>query len=98
MDDGFEGLMMSNVWNGLRIKKEKNLRSMPLNVIRLDGTGTEKVVFRDVEEFKLPNEYTLVGTCTIRNKEHTFEYIAPYGRENATVIGFLPVRAKELVR
>lgn len=90
MERGFEGLMMSNVWNGLQIKKEKQIKSMPLNVVRVDGGGRERVVFQDIEEFNLPDEYTLVGTCTINNKEHTFEYVAPYGRENATVIGFLP--------
>lgn len=95
MTKGFEGLMMSNVWNGLQIKKDRNLKSMPLHVMRVDG-GKEKVVFRDIQEFKLPNEYTLVGTCTINNKEHTFEYTAPYGRENASIIGFLPVEERKL--
>lgn len=90
--EGFEGLMMSNVWNGLQLKKDKNIKSLPLHVIRLDTGSKEKVVFQDVQEFKLPNEYTLVGTCTINNEEHTFEYSAPFGKENATVIGFLPVR------
>ncbi|MES9681850.1 hypothetical protein ABWK22_02795 [Gottfriedia acidiceleris] len=92
MNNGFEGLMMSNIWNGLQIKKDKNLRRMPLHVVRVDGKGQEKVVFQDIQEFKFPNEYTLVGTCTINNKEHTFEYSAPYGKENSTVIGFLPVQ------
>ncbi|MBJ8109131.1 hypothetical protein COK00_12065 [Bacillus cereus] len=95
MQKGFEGLMMSNVWNGLRIKKEKNIKNMPLHVLRVDG-GSEKVVFQDVEEFDFPNEYTLVGTCTINNREHTFEYIAKFGRQNSTIIGFLPVDERKL--
>ncbi len=95
MQKGFEGIMMSNVWNGLQIKKEKNIKSMPLRVPRVDG-GSEKVVFKNIEEFNLPNEYTLVGTCTINNREHTFEYIAKYGRQNSTVIGFLPIDERKL--
>lgn len=91
MDKGFEGLMMSNVWNGLQLKKEKQIKNMTLNVPRLDG-GTEKVVFKDVHEFNLPNEYTLIGTCLINNKEHTFEHTAPFGKTNASVIGFLPIQ------
>ncbi|MEX3713527.1 hypothetical protein ABFV99_14080 [Cytobacillus horneckiae] len=87
--NGFEGLMMSSVWNGLQVKKEKQLKSMSLNVPLLDGR-TEKVTFKEVEEFHLPNEYTLIGTCTIKNKEHTFEYVAPFGHRNSSIIGFLP--------
>lgn len=88
--DGFDGIMLSNVWKGLQLKKEKNIKNMLLNVPRLDG-GVEKVVFQNVEEFKLPHEYVLVGTCTIGNKVHTFEYNAPFGTENASIIGFLPM-------
>lgn len=53
MQKGFEGLMMSNVWNGLQVKKDKQLKKMPINITRMDGE-TEKVVFKDVQEFDFP--------------------------------------------
>lgn len=90
MRAGFDGLMLDTVWRGLQLKKKKNIKEIPLHVVRVDGKGTEKVVFQDVSEFKFPNEYVMVGTCKINNKEHTFEYSAPFGRMNASVIGFLP--------
>lgn len=91
MNKGFDGMMLSNVWNGLQLKKEKGIKSMPLYVQRLDG-GTEKVIFKDIEEINFPGEYTLLGTCEINNKPHTFEYYAPFGHTNASVIGFLPIQ------
>ena len=94
MSQGFEGLMLDNVWNGLKLKKEKQLRNLPLNVRRLDG-GVEKVIFQDVMEFKYPNEYSLVGTCLINNEEHTFEYVAKHGIANSSVIGFLPQKKSQ---
>lgn len=94
---GFDGLMLSNVWNGLQLKKEKSIKNMPLYVQRVDG-GVEKVVFQQVEEFKLPNEYTLVGTCEIDNKPYSFEYVAPFGLSNGTVIGFNPLHELEEYR
>jgi len=88
MDTTFDGIMQPNIWNGLNIKKEKQIKSMPLNVQMIDG-GLEKVVFKDVEEFRLPEEYCLTGTCSIRGKDHTFEYSAPFGdKRNTSVIGF----------
>jgi len=92
--EGFEGLMLASVWNGLRIKKEKNLKSISLKVARMDGQGTERVVFQEVGEAHLPNEYTLVGTCLISGKPYTFEYRAPFGYPNNTIIGFEPIRQK----
>lgn len=32
-------------------KERKNIKNMPLHVLRVDG-GSEKVVFQDVEEFR----------------------------------------------
>lgn len=89
--EGFEGLMLKSVWNGLQLKKEKNIKNLPLNVSRIDG-GVEKVVFQDIEEFNLPNEYTLIGTCMINNQKHSFEYVSPFGTQNASIIGFLPIQ------
>lgn len=93
-DKGFDGLMMSSVWNGLQVKIDKQIKNVPLYVTRLDG-GIEKIVFQDIQEFKLPNEYTLIGTCTVKDEEHTFEYHAPFGRHNGSVIGFLPIRKEQ---
>lgn len=90
MQPGFDGLMLDSVWRGLQLKKAKQIKDMPLHVVRADGKGTEKVVFQDISEFKYPNEYVLVGTCKINNKEHTFEFSAPYGMNNSSVIGFMP--------
>ena len=87
---GFDGLMLSNVWNGLQIKKEKQIKEMPLKVMRADGSGVEKVVFQDVSKFTYPNDYFLVGTCKINNREHTFEYASSFGKFNSSIIGFLP--------
>lgn len=93
MNEGFEGIMTSNVRNGLQLKKDKELYSMPLKVLRMDGAGMEKVTFKEVNEFHLPDSYTLVGTCSIRGVEHTFEHSAPpYGLHNSTIIGFLPIK------
>ncbi|UOE58106.1 hypothetical protein [Cytobacillus oceanisediminis] len=92
MDNGFDGLMLANVWNGLKLKKEKNMKSISLKVLRMDGTGLERVVFQEVMETYLPNEYTLVGTCSINGKPYTFEYRAPFGNANHTVIGFKPMK------
>lgn len=92
MAEGFEGLMMSNVWNGLKIKREKQIRHMPLKVPRLDGGGLERVVFGEVNEFTVDGAKELVGTCRINNEDYTFEYRAPvFGRHNASVIGFQPI-------
>lgn len=85
----FEGLMMKSVWSGLQIKRDKNLKSMPLNVPLLDGSSA-RVVFQDIHEFKYPNEYMMLGTCLIKNEEHEFEYVSPFGQQNSTVIQFYP--------
>lgn len=84
----FDGIMQPNIWRGLDIKKEKQIKSMPLYVQMIDG-GMEKVTFEDVSEAMLPQEQVLFGTCSIKGKPHTFEYSAPFGdKRNASVIGF----------
>jgi len=88
MDTTFDGIIQPNFWHGLEIKKEKDIKSMPLYIQMLEG-GVEKVIFEDVEELKLPEEYCLIGTCSIGGKPHTFEYVAPFGdKRNTTTIGF----------
>lgn len=95
MSSGFDGLMMMNVRRGLQIKKEKQIKNMTLKVLRADGAGMMKVVFKEVQESYLPEGYTLTGTCTIDGVEHTFEHVAPpYGMHNSTIIGFLPVKER----
>ena len=95
MSKGFDGLMMSNVRRGLQIKKEKQIKSIKLNVLRADGAGMMKVLFKQVEESYQPEGYTLTGTCSIDGVEHTFEYVTPpYGMHNSTIIGFLPVKER----
>lgn len=95
MPEGFDGLMMKNVWHGLQIKKEQRIRHMPLYVPRLDGGGRERVIFGEVNEFHQDGGYELVGTCQIGGHAYTFEYKAPFGgRHNASIIGFQPVTAK----
>lgn len=87
--------MMHNVRQGLEIKKAKGIRNMTLKILRADGSGMVKVVFKQVEEHHLPGEYLLTGTCSINGVEHTFEHSAPaYGKHNSTIIGFLPVKEK----
>lgn len=86
-----EGLMTPTIRNGLRIKKEKGIRNITLYVPCLTG-GQVKVIFHRVEEYSLPNEYTLIGTCTIDSERYEFEYYAPFGNRNATIIHFDPVK------
>lgn len=92
MNEGFEGFMLSDVWKGLQFKRKRKLKQIPLYVNKTDGSGSQKVVFKDIEEFDFPNQYTLVGTCSIDNKEHTFEYVAPSKQVKGSTIGFLPIR------
>lgn len=92
---GFDGLMLANVRQGLQIKKDKRIKNMSLNVIRADGKGMEKVVFQQVEEHYVGSEYIMTGTCTIKGIQHSFEHSAPiYGLHNSSIIGFLPVKEK----